>query len=286
MYFNFKNLIFIVLTLSTFGCKNNTEITTEIIRAGYFVSADGALGGKELQLLDSKADRDMYLELASIKQIDGALVASTITNLKGELLEKFKAERGVSSTKILSEFDCQNNSQRMLVVTVYEKLMAVGSAKSSEKVNDNWERFEGTETGKFTLDIVCQKAKTNIESTKSTAALVESAATPSPISSPEPTPSPTAATTTVNVADNSPFAPSFDCAKASNMQEKLVCSDRELSKMDVELSQAYSLSKEKTSDKESLRKTQMEWIRQAFRSCSDKSCLVSAYKTRISELQK
>jgi uncharacterized protein len=41
-------------------------------------------------------------------------------------------------------------------------------------------------------------------------------------------------------ADNTPFAPSFDCAKASNAQEKLVCSDRELAKLDVALSQAYS----------------------------------------------
>jgi uncharacterized protein len=86
--------------------------------------------------------------------------------------------------------------------------------------------------------------------------------------------------------DSSLFAPSFDCSKASNAQEKLVCSDRELSKIDVEMSQAYAKARDRTSDKDALRKAQTEWIKQIFRSCSDKNCLTSAYKNRISELQK
>jgi uncharacterized protein YecT (DUF1311 family) len=88
------------------------------------------------------------------------------------------------------------------------------------------------------------------------------------------------------VVDSSPFSPSFDCTKANSGQERLVCSDRELSKLDVELSQAYASAREAASDKEALRKAQTDWIKQSFRACSDKVCLVSAYKARTVELQK
>jgi uncharacterized protein len=84
--------------------------------------------------------------------------------------------------------------------------------------------------------------------------------------------------------DNSPFSPSFDCAKASNGQEKLVCGDRELSKLDVDLSQAYAKAREKTADKDKLKKEQLEWIKFSLRACSDKNCLVGAYQKRLSEL--
>ena len=86
-------------------------------------------------------------------------------------------------------------------------------------------------------------------------------------------------------ADNSPFAPSFDCAKASNGQEKLVCGDRELAKLDVDLSQSYARAKERSADKDKLKKEQMEWIKFSLRACSDKNCLVGSYQKRISELQ-
>jgi uncharacterized protein len=85
--------------------------------------------------------------------------------------------------------------------------------------------------------------------------------------------------------DNSPFFPSFDCAKASNGQEKLVCADRQLSKLDVDLSQAYAKARDKTADKDKLRKEQLEWIKFSLRACSDKTCLVGTYQKRISELQ-
>lgn len=91
--------------------------------------------------------------------------------------------------------------------------------------------------------------------------------------------------TPVAVVDDSPFAPSFDCAKASNGQEKLVCADRDLSKLDVEQSQAYSKAKEKSADKDNLKKLQLEWIKFSLRACSDKNCLISSYKKRIAELQ-
>ena len=87
------------------------------------------------------------------------------------------------------------------------------------------------------------------------------------------------------VVDDSPFTPSFDCAKASNGQEKLVCADRELSRLDVELSQAYSKARDKSTDKNTLKQEQLEWIKYSLRACSDKNCLISTYKKRIFELQ-
>jgi uncharacterized protein YecT (DUF1311 family) len=110
-------------------------------------------------------------------------------------------------------------------------------------------------------------------------------APPAPAPGPAVAP-PAPATAPAPVVDNSPFTPSFDCAKASNGQEKMVCADRELAKLDVELNQAYSRARANTADKDALRKTQTEWIKQGFRGCSDKPCLVAAYKNRIAELQR
>jgi len=65
----------------------------------------------------------------------------------------------------------------------------------------------------------------------------------------------------------------------------LVCGDRELAKLDVDLSQAYARAREKSADKDKLKKEQMEWIKFSLRACSDKNCLVGSYQKRISELQ-
>lgn len=118
--------------------------------------------------------------------------------------------------------------------------------------------------------------------------------TPAPTS--PPTPKPAIASTPATVAaptdsskstisDNSPFAPSFDCSKASNAQEKMICADRELSSLDVALSQAYRRARDKSTDKELIKKQQLNWIKSSLRACSDKLCLVDAYKNRISQLQ-
>ena len=109
------------------------------------------------------------------------------------------------------------------------------------------------------------------------------------VAAPAPAPAPAAAAPARVPApsvDNSPFTPSFDCTKASNGQERMVCADRELAKLDVELSQAYLRARDRATDKDTLRKTQLEWVKQGFRACSDKSCLVSSYTKRIAELQR
>lgn len=78
--------------------------------------------------------------------------------------------------------------------------------------------------------------------------------------------------------------PSFDCAKASKPQEKLVCSDSELAELDVKLADAYSAATQ-TGDKAAILQAQRQWISQSFNVCSDKPCLVAAYQARINDLQ-
>lgn len=89
----------------------------------------------------------------------------------------------------------------------------------------------------------------------------------------------------ITQADNLPFSPSFDCAKAATSQERLICEDRELSKFDVELSQAYLQARTKVEDKNKLKSEQLEWFKYSRNSCLDKPCMINAYKSRISELR-
>jgi uncharacterized protein YecT (DUF1311 family) len=86
--------------------------------------------------------------------------------------------------------------------------------------------------------------------------------------------------------NNSPFAPSFDCQKASNGAERLVCSNRELAKLDVDLNQIYIKARDLTDDKEKLKNEQNEWIKSSRNACSDGNCMTNAFKQRISELSK
>lgn len=86
------------------------------------------------------------------------------------------------------------------------------------------------------------------------------------------------------VADNNPFAPSFDCTKASTGQERLICSDRELSKLDVDMASAYANARQKAADVNALKAEQRLWLRNSQKTCSDKDCLVAAYQSRIAEL--
>jgi uncharacterized protein YecT (DUF1311 family) len=86
--------------------------------------------------------------------------------------------------------------------------------------------------------------------------------------------------------DTNPFTPSFDCTKASSSQERLICGDRELSKLDVQMAGAYAAAREKSTDADALKAEQKQWLKNTQRSCSDKVCLVDAYTSRIAELDK
>ncbi|WP_156184291.1 lysozyme inhibitor LprI family protein [Cellvibrio sp. pealriver] len=80
-------------------------------------------------------------------------------------------------------------------------------------------------------------------------------------------------------------AASFDCAKASSKTEKLICADAELSSLDEKLAQTYKLARENSTDKETLKRQQIEWIKGNIKNCTEVACLKSHYKRRISELE-
>jgi len=81
------------------------------------------------------------------------------------------------------------------------------------------------------------------------------------------------------------WAPSFDCAKASVGAEKLICSNQELSALDVEMAEVYKLLLNIHPDKDSLRKEQIEWRKKERDVCSTVDCMVQIYRSRNNELE-
>ena len=86
-------------------------------------------------------------------------------------------------------------------------------------------------------------------------------------------------------ASAAPPSPSFDCAKATHTTEKMVCADRELAGLDVELSQAYRRARDQSGDRDRLRQEQLRWLRESMRPCPDRDCLARAYRQRLAELR-
>lgn len=80
--------------------------------------------------------------------------------------------------------------------------------------------------------------------------------------------------------------PSFDCAKARSLPEKLICSDPELAQLDRELSRVYARAKYATSDRAAFRRRQdQEWLKRES-ACRDRSCLLSWYSERREQLMR
>lgn len=79
--------------------------------------------------------------------------------------------------------------------------------------------------------------------------------------------------------------PSFDCAKATSVPERLICSDAELSRMDADLETLYRRATAVAPDKAELRRINVEQWRQRELGCSDKECLLAWYRMRHQELQ-
>lgn len=85
---------------------------------------------------------------------------------------------------------------------------------------------------------------------------------------------------TTSAAASASSSPSFDCRKATTAVEKLICSNPDLSKLDVSLAETY---KEAVSKDRSIRDDQRAWNAEKNK-CADIDCLKSAYEDRISEL--
>ncbi len=74
-------------------------------------------------------------------------------------------------------------------------------------------------------------------------------------------------------------AASFDCAKAGNKVEKLICAKPELSQLDEQLSSSYKALQQVPGAPE-LREKQQSWIKQRNR-CKDAACVGYEYKARL-----
>lgn len=84
----------------------------------------------------------------------------------------------------------------------------------------------------------------------------------------------------------SSHAASFNCAKASNVIESLICKDSSLSKKDSQLAALYKQAMKDLprSVQRGLREEQHDWLT-ARDSCDDRECLELLYSKRIYELK-
>jgi uncharacterized protein YecT (DUF1311 family) len=83
-------------------------------------------------------------------------------------------------------------------------------------------------------------------------------------------------------------ASGFNCANSASGVERMVCSDAELSKLDVELNSAYqsALSAASSASKPVLVREQRNWLAYTRNSCDDEGCLKNVYSARIAMLSK
>ncbi len=81
-------------------------------------------------------------------------------------------------------------------------------------------------------------------------------------------------------------AASFDCTKARNRVDKMICADAEISSLDSKLGKIYSSVSKKLSvaKRDALWKDELIWMKKRNR-CRDGACLVDQYTARISYLQ-
>ncbi len=78
-------------------------------------------------------------------------------------------------------------------------------------------------------------------------------------------------------------AASFDCEKASNHVEKLICTDDELSQLDERMAGVYETALLDENIARTAKQTQKQWLKKR-NSCSDAACVKSAYEKRMREI--
>jgi serine/threonine protein kinase len=81
------------------------------------------------------------------------------------------------------------------------------------------------------------------------------------------------------------FQPSFDCAKAGNNAERLVCSDSQLALLDVRMADLYRQGLTSVADTNEFSGEQVGWLSRRD-VCTDKECLLLAYNDRIKDLER
>jgi uncharacterized protein YecT (DUF1311 family) len=293
------------------------------VKSPKYYSYDGVEGKGDLRAVDFSDKMNMFIDTKSFRREGDSVSFWVVSNFKGETLEQMKSQHNVSSTRVWDTINCHEKTLNFTQIIGFSEPWLGGREVSRAVGNEGVTAIEKESVSEVKMRIACSypqsqtsKAATSQEASPPSALPVVPAPasvevpTPtttstSPTMAPSPAPTsapPTAPPTTPTpvpalnaqsapmpalppVVDSSPYAPSFDCSKASATHEKLICGDRELSRLDVDLSQAYSTARDKSADKEKLKKEQLEWIKASLRSCADKSCLVGAYQKRILDLK-
>lgn len=79
--------------------------------------------------------------------------------------------------------------------------------------------------------------------------------------------------------------PSFDCKEPVSFKEKEVCTNNDLAKLDLYLSQLYHHGLDQSGQSSVLKNIQTEWLNNSLNVCKDQQCLAEAYASRIAQLE-
>jgi uncharacterized protein YecT (DUF1311 family) len=82
-----------------------------------------------------------------------------------------------------------------------------------------------------------------------------------------------------------PEPPSFDCVKASTPQEKMICGDFQLSRLDDSLATLYSAARKAASKPDELKAEQIDWLKSKRNACKTPEDLRRTLRERIGVLQ-
>jgi uncharacterized protein YecT (DUF1311 family) len=91
-----------------------------------------------------------------------------------------------------------------------------------------------------------------------------------------------AASMTLSMASPA-LAQAFDCKRAKLTAEHLICQDKALSSLDLELDTAYGDALDVAADPDGVVSTQRAWLKRR-NACTDSACIKSLYKARLHAL--
>ena len=83
-----------------------------------------------------------------------------------------------------------------------------------------------------------------------------------------------------------PVSPSFDCVRASNRVERLICASPRIAILDLSMANGYRdlMSEQRTGvERQGLKDSQNHWLRKVRDVCPDEDCLDATYKQRIEQ---
>jgi uncharacterized protein len=83
-----------------------------------------------------------------------------------------------------------------------------------------------------------------------------------------------------------PEFPSFDCAKAAAPQEKMICGDFQLSRLDDSIATLYAAARKSASKPDEIRTEQIDWLKSKRNACKTPEALRRALRERVEVLNR